>query len=224
MRLFGRGDMALSGAGRPWCWLEGCWHRDDRLVASVVSERPLGGDEMMLEQNRPDTGTSGWLASVQGTGSSHLGPRRESTGFGGLTRPPFLVGVAVAALLVIAACTSTGPGDSTSSSSIPATTSTFTNLPSTSTSTSTSMSVTSTPSLTEDVIDAWSAYWDAWVEVRGSDDLDPGLLEAVADPDVVDGALTLFERQRSSGLGPVQTEVVLHATVPVHIVTTLPRR
>lgn len=213
MRLFGRGDMALSGAGRPWCWLEGCWHRDDRLVASAVSERPLGGDEMMLQQNPPDTGTSGWLASVQGTGSSHLRPRRESTGFGGLTRPPLLVGVAMAALLVVAACTSTGPGDSTSSSSIPATTSTSTNLSSTSTSTSTSMSVTSTPSLTEDVIDAWSAYWDAWVEVRGSDDLDPGPLEAVADPDVVDGALTLFERQRSSGLGPVQTDVVLHATV-----------
>ncbi len=51
------------------------------------------------------------------------------------------------------------------------------------------------------------------MEVRASDDLDPGPLEAVAAPEVVDGALTLFERQRSSGLGPVQTEVVLHATV-----------
>lgn len=168
---------------------------------------------MMLQQNRPDMQTSGWLASVLGTGSSHLGLRRESTEFGGLTRPPTLLGVAMATLLVIAACTSTDPGDSTTTSSIPTTTSATTDLPSTSTSPSTSISVSTTQSLTEDVIDAWSAYWDAWVEVRGSDDLDPGPLEAVADPDVVDGALTLFERQRSSGLGPVQTDVVLHATV-----------
>lgn len=63
------------------------------------------------------------------------------------------------------------------------------------------------------MIDAWNAYWEAWVEVRGSDDLDPSPLEAVAAPDVVSGALALFERQRSSGLGPVQTELVLHPTV-----------
>jgi hypothetical protein len=63
------------------------------------------------------------------------------------------------------------------------------------------------------VIDAWSAYWDAWVEVRASDDLDPAPLNAVAAEDVVDGALALFERQRTSGLGAVQTEVVLDAIV-----------
>jgi hypothetical protein len=64
------------------------------------------------------------------------------------------------------------------------------------------------------VIGAWDAYWDAWVKVRASDDLDPAPLALVASPDVVDAALTLFERQRSSGgLGPVDTEVVLHATV-----------
>jgi len=49
--------------------------------------------------------------------------------------------------------------------------------------------------------------------VRASDDLDRGPLEAVASPEVVDRALMLFERQRSSGLGPVQTEVALHAVV-----------
>jgi hypothetical protein len=63
------------------------------------------------------------------------------------------------------------------------------------------------------VIDAWSAYWDAWAAVRASDDLDRAPLDGVAAPEVVDGALTLFERQRSSGLGSVETEVVLHPTV-----------
>ena len=65
----------------------------------------------------------------------------------------------------------------------------------------------------QDVIDAWSAYWDAWAAVRASDDLDRAPLDGVAAPEVVDGALTLFERQRSSGLGSVKTEVVLHPTV-----------
>lgn len=59
----------------------------------------------------------------------------------------------------------------------------------------------------------WSAYWDAWVQVRASDDLDPSPLRAVAAETVVDGAVALFERQRSSGLGPVETEVVLHPSV-----------
>jgi hypothetical protein len=63
------------------------------------------------------------------------------------------------------------------------------------------------------VINAWSAYWDAWAAVRASDDLDRAPLDGVAAPEVVDGALTLFERQRSSGLGSVETEVVLHPTV-----------
>ncbi|MDF1597971.1 MAG: hypothetical protein P1T08_17995 [Acidimicrobiia bacterium] len=84
---------------------------------------------------------------------------------------------------------------------------------STSTSSSTLIAVTSTLPPTEDVVDGWSAFWDAWVEVRASDDLDRAPLDTVASPDVVDGALVLFERQRSSGLGPVETEVVLHATV-----------
>ena len=62
-------------------------------------------------------------------------------------------------------------------------------------------------------MDAWGTYWDAWVDVRSSEDLDPAPLEAVAAPQLVDGALALFERERSSGLKPVQTDVVLHATV-----------
>ena len=49
--------------------------------------------------------------------------------------------------------------------------------------------------------------------MRASEDLDPAPLEAIAASEVVDGALALFERERSSGVGPVQTEVVLHATV-----------
>ena len=63
------------------------------------------------------------------------------------------------------------------------------------------------------MIEGWSAFWDAWAAVRVSDDLDPGPLEPVAAPDVVDGVIALFERQRSSGSGPVQTEVALHPKV-----------
>lgn len=51
------------------------------------------------------------------------------------------------------------------------------------------------------------------MEVRASDDLDPAPLVAVAAPSVVDGALALFERQRSSGSGAVETEVALHPSV-----------
>jgi len=60
---------------------------------------------------------------------------------------------------------------------------------------------------------AWADYWNAWVEVRASEDLDPSPLEAVAASGVVDGAVSLFERQRSSGSGPVETEVVVNASV-----------
>jgi len=60
---------------------------------------------------------------------------------------------------------------------------------------------------------AWSAYWEAWADVRASDDLDPGPLEATASPNVVAGAIALFERQRSSGGGPVETDFELHPTV-----------
>ena len=63
------------------------------------------------------------------------------------------------------------------------------------------------------MIDGWSTFWAAWVAVRASDDLDPGPLERVAAPDVVAGVVALFERLRSSGSGPVQTEVVLYSKV-----------
>jgi len=169
---------------------------------------------MMPSLVRPDTCVFGRVGLVRllGLGGSDLSPRRWSIGIGGLTRPPFLAGVAIAALLVFSSCTSTGSGGSTTTSLVPPTTSTSTDSPSTST-TSTSIAVTSTFPPAQDVIDGWSAYWEAWVEVRASDDLDRAPLEAVAAPEVVEGALTLFERQRSSGLGSVETEVVLHPTV-----------
>ena len=51
------------------------------------------------------------------------------------------------------------------------------------------------------------------MEVRASADLDPAPLENVAATEVVDGVIALFERQRSSGSGAVETDVVLHASV-----------
>ena len=142
-----------------------------------------------------------------------MSSRRLSIGLGDSFRSLSLAGVALAALLFLGACTSNGAGDSTTTLSIPQSTSSSTDPPSTSTSTSTSTAVSTTLPPTQDVIDAWSAYWDAWAEVRASDDLDPAPLNALASVDVVEGALTLFERQRTSGLGAVQTEVSLHATV-----------
>ena len=146
-------------------------------------------------------------------GGSPVSSRRLSIGLGDFFRSLSIAGVALAALLFLGACTSNGVGDSTTTSSIPQSTSSPTDPRSTSTSTSTSTAVTTTLPPTQDVIDAWSAYWGAWVEVRASDDLDPAPLNVVAAVDVVEDALTLFERQRTSGLGAVQTEVSLHATV-----------
>jgi hypothetical protein len=57
----------------------------------------------------------------------------------------------------------------------------------------------------------WDAFWEAWTTVRAWEDLDPTPLQGVASPDVVEGVLALFERQRESGLDPVETEVVTHA-------------
>ena len=146
-------------------------------------------------------------------GGSPVSSRRLSIGLGDSFRSLSLAGVALAALLFLGACTSNGTGESTTTPSFPQSTSSSTDPPSTSTSTSTSTAATTTLPPTQDVIDAWSAYWDAWAEVRASDDLDPAPLNALASVDVVEGALALFERQRTSGLGAVQTEVSLHATV-----------
>ncbi len=154
------------------------------------------------------------VGGVVGDRGGHLGAGRYSAGFGSQTRLPCRWGVALAALLVVGACTSTGSGGPTTSLlARPPVTSTSSSTTLASTSTSTSLATTTTLPPEEDVIDAWSGYWDAWVQVRASEDLDRGPLEAVASPEVVDGAVALFERQRSSGLDPVATEVVLHAAV-----------
>lgn len=79
--------------------------------------------------------------------------------------------------------------------------------------TATSSSSTTTVATSVEVLQAWDAFWQAWATVRASEDLDPAPLEAVATPDVVAGAVALFERQRESGSGPVETEVVTHGAV-----------
>jgi len=153
-------------------------------------------------------------------GGSPVSPRRLSNGFSEPFRSLSLPGVAMAALLFISSCSSastpttvitpsSGPASSTTTTSSTATTST---LPITSTSIASSTTSTTVPP-TQDVIRAWSTFWDAWVVVRASDDLDPGPLNTVAATEVVAGVIALFEGQRSSGSGPVQTEVVLHPKV-----------
>jgi hypothetical protein len=72
-------------------------------------------------------------------------------------------------------------------------------------------STTADPSA--DVSLAWDEFWDAWAEVRASDDLDPAPLEEVADPQVVDGVIALFEGPPESEPRPVVTTVVTHTKI-----------
>ena len=53
-----------------------------------------------------------------------------------------------------------------------------------------------------------STYWEGWVTVRASENFDPAPLEQVAEPDIVQGAVSLFEL-----LGPAETELVTHPKV-----------
>lgn len=148
-----------------------------------------------------------------------MSPRRLLIGFGDSLRSLSLLGAAMATLLLLAACS---PANSNSTATLPpaATSSNATTgtVPAPSAAPATTTSVASTTTSTtlmpaRDVIEGWSAFWDAWAVVRASDDLDPGPLELVAAPDVVAGVIALFERQRSSGSGSVQTEVALHPKV-----------
>lgn len=133
-------------------------------------------------------------------------------GTGGPTRPPLLVGVLATAMLV-AACS--GTSKSTTSVETSEQTSTSTTRPTdpqtTSSSTTTLATTTTVPE--DELAAAWTSYWEGWAEVRASDDLDPAPLEAVASAEVVEGAIALFERQRSSGQGPVETDFELHPAI-----------
>lgn len=152
------------------------------------------------------------FAGLLGTGSCQVNPRRRSNGSGGPSWPPSFAGVALAALLMLAACSSSGASESTTTS--PTSVSTTADL--TTSSTTTSLPVTTTTTALppdDDVIEGWGAYWNAWAEMRASEDLDSSVLDSVASSTVVDGALALFDRERTSGLGAVETEVVLHPTV-----------
>ena len=127
-----------------------------------------------------------------------------------------LSGAVMAALLFLGACTSTGSASSTTTpvvSSVVAPSTLPTPTVTASPASTTALAATAAQSSSQDVTDAWSAYWDAWAVVRASDDLDPAPLSVVARAEVVEGAVALFERQRSSGSGGVETVVVLHPTL-----------
>jgi len=116
---------------------------------------------------------------------------------------------ALLVFLMLAGCNSSSPvSDQTatapSTSAVPSTTST---------SAASTTTTTAPDPLEEDLLAAWDAFWQAWSAVRASETLDPALLQQVADPDVVEGVIALFERQRESGLGPMETDVATHAKV-----------
>ena len=150
-------------------------------------------------------------------GGSPVSPRRLLIGLGDSLRSLSLRGAAMATLILLSACSPANSSPTTTtllppSSSTTATTTTISSTPKSST-TSTSTTTSTTVSPAQDVVGGWGAFWDAWAAVRASEDLDPGPLETVAVPDVVDGVIALFEGQRSSGSGPVETEFVLHPKV-----------
>ena len=178
--------------------------------APYLLDDEIGGEMMAPVCSDTRNARSVEFAGLLGAGSCQVNPRRRSNGCGGPSWPPSFVGAALAALLMLAACSSSGASDSTTTmSTLMSTTADLTTS-----STSTSMPVTATTALpSEDVIEAWDAYWNAWAEVRASEDFDGSALGSVASSTVIDGALALFDRERSSGLAAVETEVVLHPTV-----------
>lgn len=133
------------------------------------------------------------------------GPMEGSRG-PALGRGLFVVGLVC--LVMLAACNrgSPAPEPTDATDSNPGTTTTSVASASTTVATTT----TTAPDVTADVLAAWEAFWEAWATVRASEDLDPTPLLAVADTEVVDGAVALFERQRESGLGAVETEVATY--------------
>ena len=83
-----------------------------------------------------------------------------------------------------------------------------TSAPTSSTSTSPTSTTTDPKSPDDEVVTAWNAYWEGWVTVRASENFDPAPLEQLAEPDIVEAAVSLFER-----LGPAATELVTHPRV-----------
>lgn len=151
----------------------------------------------------------------KGNGGSRLSPRSSLLTIGDLTRPPSLVGVVVATLLFAACSGGSSPTTSIETPDQNSTSSTTqtTDPPPTSSTTSPPPEPTSSTLPEDELTAAWTSYWQAWTDVRASEDLDAGPLQAVASADVVEGAIALFERQRSSGQGPVETDVELHPVI-----------
>ncbi len=123
---------------------------------------------------------------------------------------------AIAASLLLAACsggtngTDTVPDTTaTTSSSTTSTVAPTTTLPTSSTTTTTTL-----PVVTDDeVLAAWNAYWTVWARQRASDPIDRGALEEVASPEVVDGAIAFFEKERENGAPLIVPRVYPSGTV-----------
>ena len=124
-----------------------------------------------------------------------------------------LVAASLVMLLVVAACD--GGSTATEPTNPPITTDPATSSTSSAPTTSNPIDTTTTTAVDETakLIVGWDGFWEAWAAVRASEDLDRAPLEAVAAPEVVNAAVALFERQRESGLGAVETEWVLHPQV-----------
>jgi len=150
-------------------------------------------------------------------GGSPVSPRRLLIGLGDSLRSLSFRGAAMATLILLSACSPANSSPTTTALLPPSssTTAATTTVPSTTTSSTALASTTTSTTLppAQDVVGGWSAFWDAWAAVRGSEDLDPEPLETAAAPDVVEGVIALFEGQRSSGAGPVETEFALHPKV-----------
>lgn len=131
-----------------------------------------------------------------------------------------LVVIGVALLATLAGCTgepaattTTEPSPSTTVPAAPPTTSTSVPPPTT-TLVPDETTTTESGNAETAVAGAWDEFWVAWAEVRRSENLDRGPLQAVAADSVVDGVIALFERERQTS-GPVDTEVATHPNVTI---------
>lgn len=170
-----------------------------------------------MERTAASAGVWVWLDWLPSKGGSQVSPRTLQVGVGDSVRSLGLGGVAMAALLLLGACSSPSADGTSTTTADPVTTAVATTSPQATTSAASSTSTSTTTSTTlptdDAVTAAWGSFWHAWKQVRASENLDPTPLNAVASSRVVDGAIALFERQRSAGSGPVETDVEWHTTV-----------
>jgi hypothetical protein len=92
------------------------WRPGNERLSRQPEDAPEMDSEMRLRKHPPsaDFRRRVGLERLRGIRGRSVKPRRWSFGFGGVSRRPLFIDVAIALLLVFGACISTGPGNSKS--------------------------------------------------------------------------------------------------------------